>query len=66
MRRHQRLEQAAVVRHAKVKQFVRNDEILEAVGFIEKIGRERDGARARTRAPFARHSLDADKSGVHS
>ena len=46
MRRHQRLEQAAVVRHAQVKQFVGNDEILEAVRLIEKIGRQRDRARA--------------------
>ena len=41
MRRHQRPEQTAVVRHAQVKQFVCNDEILEVVRFIEKIGGER-------------------------
>ena len=66
MRRHQRLEQTAVVRHAQVKQFVGNDEILEAVRFIEKIGGERDRTRARTRTPFARHPLDADTAGIHS
>lgn len=66
MRRHQRLKQAAVVWHAQVKQFVGNDEILEAVRFIEQIGRERDCAGARTRTPFARHALNANKAGVHS
>ena len=66
MRRHQRLEQAAVVRHTQVKQLVGNDEILEAVRLIEKIGGERDRPRARTRTPFARHPLHADQSGVHS
>jgi hypothetical protein len=54
-----------VVRHAKVKQFVSNDEILETVRFIEEVGGERDCARARTRTPFAGHPLDADKAGIH-
>jgi hypothetical protein len=66
MRRHQRFEQAAVVRHTQVKQFVGNDEILEAVWFIEKIGGEGDRSRARTRPPFARHPLDTDKARIHS
>lgn len=54
-----------MVRYAQVKQFVGNDEILEAVRFIEEIGGERDCARARTRAPLSRHPLDADKAGIH-
>ncbi len=64
MRRHQRLEQTAVVRHAQVKQFVGDDEILETVRFIQKIGGQGDRARARTRTPFARHALNADKAGI--
>lgn len=62
---HQRLEQPAVVRHAQVKQFVGNHEILELVRLIEKIGGKGDRAGTRTRSPFARHPLNADKARVY-
>ena len=39
---HQRFEQTSVVWHSKMKELVRDNEVLEAVSFARKIGRQSD------------------------
>src|SRR5579883_3266300 len=60
VRRHQRLEQAAVGRDPKVEQFVGDDEILEVRLLLDQVIGERDDAGGRTGTPFPGHPLNTD------
>src|SRR5271170_5671876 len=60
MRRHQRLEQSAMIWNPQVLQFMRDDEILEAFALADEVRGERDRSRRRTGAPFPVHLLHAN------
>jgi hypothetical protein len=63
---HERVEDSSVIPHAQVKQFVRDDEILEARLFMRQIDSKRHDASRGTGTPLAGHVLNADNLGLNS
>lgn len=60
MSRHERLEQAAVVRNAQMQQLVRYDKVLKALRLIEQVNGQCDRPSAGARSPFPCHALNPD------
>jgi hypothetical protein len=66
VRGHQHLEQAPVIWHAQVQQFVHDHVVLERRLGVDEIQRQRDRAFGGAGPPLALHRLNANDTRIHT